>query len=872
MSGQASSNPINLRRTLPDTLPPEGLGGVQGTGASSRFSCGGYGGAGAMGACAYGSLPPAIRRTVSGRIFLEHQGGPLSMPTSQEALHARKDALLDPAEVAAGKPVSSPTGVTSLLTASVRSAASSASDLAAADQQAMPAGAAEPAHCASAAVQVSSLLLSPAARAARHRLRLQSAGPLASAAARGARRLGSVLQCYGEPAFVLLALAVLWARVHPSSQQIGECLAALIPVLAGYNQTARQCVRQGLSGDAAEELWRKQHKWAARRTAALLQDLPHSPPLAGAAAAWEALNIQIGAMVGSAHFGSLVALDSGGGVQLCASLGLRSRRSQQEQRAALSVAPGHVAATPAGPVEDEPEEAGGSSGGSQGSSAAGSICSKQRSEQLGGEWPHGSEQSSDGDQHAALQLPGLEQQSTAAECAGSSGAGASSDGKRGGTWDSPSERLKTAAWRLLLRACKRAGAATVKWAQWSSTREDVFPEEFCRVMSELHDRAPTHSMAETRRIVEAALGAPLESLFLSFEPRPLASGSIAQVHRATMLVEGQPQVVAVKVRHPSVSLRIWQDFQLLRPLAALTGRIRTLRSLNLSDSVAQFSHTMTAQADLRVEAAHLRRFYENFKAVGSSVRVPRPLPGLCTEAVLVETFEAGRSVSEFIRTPHPQNTQIVSLGLDTFLKMLLQDNFVHTDLHPGNILVRTAQHAGGSGTQQPTGGDNCGSQHGSQHSGGAGQEDTSRVELVLLDFGLAEELTPAVRHHFISFLHMISRGDGRRAAEHLLQWSVHQRCPDPEAFTAAIIEMFREKCDIHSEAGIDVDAVLKGVLHLARHHEVSIDSNYAALVVGVCVIVGFATSLDRRVNLMDAATPVFLYHALTGRVSGRLYM
>lgn len=52
----------------------------------------------------------------------------------------------------------------------------------------------------------------------------------------------------------------------------------------------------------------------------------------------------------------------------------------------------------------------------------------------------------------------------------------------------------------------------------------------------------------------------------------------------------------------------------------------------------------------------------------------------------------------------------------------------------------------------------------------------------------------------------------------------------------------------------------------------SIDSNYAALVVGVCVIVGFATSLDRRVNLMDAATPCFLYHALTGRVSGRLYM
>lgn len=62
----------------------------------------------------------------------------------------------------------------------------------------------------------------------------------------------------------------------------------------------------------------------------------------------------------------------------------------------------------------------------------------------------------------------------------------------------------------------------------------------------------------------------------------------------------------------------------------------------------------------------------------------------------------------------------------------------------------------------------------------------------------------------------------------------------------------------------------------SHHHptppQVSIDSNYAALVVGVCVIVGFATSLDRRVNLMDAATPCFLFYSLIGRVSGRLYM
>ena len=65
--------------------------------------------------------------------------------------------------------------------------------------------------------------------------------------------------------------------------------------------------------------------------------------------------------------------------------------------------------------------------------------------------------------------------------------------------------------------------------------------------------------------------------------------------------------------------------------------------------------------------------------------------------------------------------------------------------------------------------------------------------------------------------------------------------------------------------------VMKGVLALARQHEVSIDSSYAALVVGVCVIVGFATNLDPALNLMDAAAPALFMHNLTGRIIGQLY-
>ena len=85
--------------------------------------------------------------------------------------------------------------------------------------------------------------------------------------------------------------------------------------------------------------------------------------------------------------------------------------------------------------------------------------------------------------------------------------------------------------------------------------------------------------------------------------------------------------------------------------------------------MSQFSHSMTAQADLRVEAAHVRRFYDNFLPLADAVVVPRLISGYQSEAVLVETYEPGESVARYIRAPAPWNTAIVSLGVDTYLKV-----------------------------------------------------------------------------------------------------------------------------------------------------------------------------------------------------------
>lgn len=235
--------------------------------------------------------------------------------------------------------------------------------------------------------------------------------------------------------------------------------------------------------------------------------------------AWEALNIQIGAVVGGTHFGSLAGMGSSGssgGVQLWASAGLRSKRSRQQQRAALSVAPGHVAATPAGPVEDEPMQAGGSASSSRGSSMAGSVCSEPHADRPAEACLHSGRPANTGqaqtaahagEQQAAVLMPALEQQpSVAAGCVGSSGSREAGGGssKRGSTWDSPSEVpcSPQPGWANLGAASaagEAAAAAAADFmhpAHWAAARQAAAAAAVT-VAGGAADAAPAHSTSSS---------------------------------------------------------------------------------------------------------------------------------------------------------------------------------------------------------------------------------------------------------------------------------------------------------------------------------------------------------------------------------------
>ncbi|XP_057815163.2 uncharacterized protein LOC131028828 isoform X2 [Cryptomeria japonica] len=320
--------------------------------------------------------------------------------------------------------------------------------------------------------------------------------------------------------------------------------------------------------------------------------------------------------------------------------------------------------------------------------------------------------------------------------------------------------------QLVHKTLERAGAAFIKWGQWAATRPDLFPRDLCNELTKLHTQAPAHKFSYTRQSIEKAFGRKINEIFEDFEEEPVASGSIAQVHRATLKFRypGQkvkPMMVAVKVRHPGVSEVIRRDFVIINWVAKVSSMVPALKWLRLDESVQQFAVFMLSQVDLAREAAHLSRFLYNFRR-WKDVSFPKPLYPLVHPAVLVETYEQGESVARYVDQPDGNdriNKSLAHIGTHTLLKMLLVDNFIHADMHPGNILVRVGQ-----------------------SSSSNKRFFRSRPHVIFLDVGMTAELSNNDRLNLLEFFKAVALRDGRTAAECTLKFSRYQSCPDPDSF------------------------------------------------------------------------------------------
>jgi aarF domain-containing kinase len=197
---------------------------------------------------------------------------------------------------------------------------------------------------------------------------------------------------------------------------------------------------------------------------------------------------------------------------------------------------------------------------------------------------------------------------------------------------------------------------------------------------------------------------------------------------------------------------------------------------------------------------------------------------------------------------------LVTTGVSLYLKMLLVDNLMHADLHPGNIMI-TAMHDHHHSTNLNSKDSLVPAQE--QLQAAQEQFKGARFAVSLVDAGMVAQLTDSESSIFIGLLSSIGEGDGKTAAAYALLFSLENHMPEEakNAFTNEMVQLFSESCRGYG-THVDVGNVLRSVLGLIRKHKVRIDANYATLVVNCLCIESLARQVCPSYNVLDAARPL----------------
>lgn len=242
--------------------------------------------------------------------------------------------------------------------------------------------------------------------------------------------------------------------------------------------------------------------------------------------------------------------------------------------------------------------------------------------------------------------------------------------------------------RRMRNAAETLGPTYIKLGQIISSGEGIFPSELVAEFVTCRDQVPAESFAAVRRVVEADLGANLESVFAEFAREPIAAASIAQVH-AARLHDGTD--VVVKVQRPTVDELVHHDLKVMAWLSPfLVGRIPVASLANPPALVEVFANTISEELDFRVEAANMLDVAAVFAELEQrQFVVPRPHPELVTRRVLVMERIDGFRFDEVDRyEEHAVDTHaVVRSGMIGFMEGALMHGVFHGDLHGGNLYV-----------------------------------------------------------------------------------------------------------------------------------------------------------------------------------------
>lgn len=259
-------------------------------------------------------------------------------------------------------------------------------------------------------------------------------------------------------------------------------------------------------------------------------------------------------------------------------------------------------------------------------------------------------------------------------------------GKHRGAYASDDERvaalqeLHRSNAREVTRLCQTNGATWIKLAQVMSCRPDLLPRVYIEELRTLQNDAPPVPFDELVPVLVEQLGEDWESRFSAFDRKPVATASIAQVHRARTR-DGVD--VAVKIQLPDVRRLFRQDFVFFSMVANVMAPF--VPQVDIRQVARKWLETTKAELDLRTEAENLVKFAAH--PHNPKIRFPHLVAELSGERVLVTTWMEGVRLREYLDEHHELAREHLSLLLDSYIQQIMAFGVYHADPHPGNFII-----------------------------------------------------------------------------------------------------------------------------------------------------------------------------------------
>jgi ubiquinone biosynthesis protein len=383
----------------------------------------------------------------------------------------------------------------------------------------------------------------------------------------------------------------------------------------------------------------------------------------------------------------------------------------------------------------------------------------------------------------------------------------------------PRARMTTLSRAARIRlTLEELGPTFVKFGQALSVRSDLLPADLIAELAALQEHVAPLAPGVAESAIEAAFGQPVAALFATFETTPIASASIAQVHRAAL---PSGEIVAVKVRRPGIAGTIAADVEILRQLARLVQRhVPAADAVDPVRLVDEFARTIRSEQDLIREGRNLERCAADF-AGDPTAHFPRVYWERTTSSVLTMEYLDGVKVTALDAAgigPFARRL-IARRGADAILRQVLEHGFFHADPHPGNLVVM-ADHVIG-----------------------------------FLDLGMVGRLDDRARRALARIVHAIQHRDTAELTAVALEIMETRGEIDAAALErdlAALIELYGDV----PLADLSVRDLLGDVVGTAARHRLRFPSPLMLLIKALVTIEGVGARLDPAFKMVEHAAPM----------------